>query len=421
MPDNSGDFPVVGQYQCSGLELGSVLGYFDRTLCNQIQAATFETCGCEPIFFDPDLVDHQPTTNVTNEDACYVCGNPDAVMTNPDALLLLPNTTSIRCDELSAVAMMGKFPSSYCINEIQPRAKNDCGCLEPLPPIDGSLFHDGRLETPQSEPDVEESRESTGFVCDICGPDGKLVNHDTFVSLSNGVTTCAALDEAGKAGLFEETYCSDEIIPRTVEENCCSFEPAAVELPEVEGEEPEPEQEEEEKEKQPSSHLPISSSDRLESSKFERVKGLETLPETFAANKCYVCGPNATVDNGNELLSLPDGVTTCSAFEAAGLAGLFNQTFCTEEAMVLAETECGCIVTSSPSVSPGVGGGEPFLANQLSGRIDASSLSSTGHYTEYPDETNVGDDADGTSRIPTPFFAMLSSMVIATVVSAAFL
>jgi hypothetical protein len=29
-PDNYGVFPLVGQYQCSGLELGSIIGYFDR-------------------------------------------------------------------------------------------------------------------------------------------------------------------------------------------------------------------------------------------------------------------------------------------------------------------------------------------------------------------------------------------------------
>jgi hypothetical protein len=28
--DNFGIFPLVGHYQCSGLELGSIIGYFDR-------------------------------------------------------------------------------------------------------------------------------------------------------------------------------------------------------------------------------------------------------------------------------------------------------------------------------------------------------------------------------------------------------
>jgi hypothetical protein len=380
-PENSGDFPVVGQYQCSGLELGSILGYFDRSLCNQIQAATFETCGCEPLFYDPDFVD-QPTMNTTEEEACYICGHPDAVMTNFNAFLPLPNHNTT-CAEFAASAMMGKYSSIYCTEEIQPRAKRFCGCVDPILPSDESMFHSGSLETPEAGEgsDEEETATSGGYICNICGPDETMVNHDTFVDLDNGVSTCAGIDAAGKAGFFEEKYCLDEIIPRTKEQNCCLAAPMDAAFP---VEEPTTE---------PSPPTIPFGSNRLDASK---IKEIETLPSLSNSVTCEVCGPDLVVETPNNFIPLPTGVTTCSAFAEAGLVGVLKETFCLEEAQALAKIHCGCVKTTE---------------------IVAKDLSATGNHFEYPEEVDIGNGAevDSSSPILSTFLPILSCLIIVTV------
>jgi hypothetical protein len=140
-----------------------------------------------------------------------------------------------------------------------------------------------------------------------------MQNPNNFVSLSNGVSTCFALEAAGLAGVFDESMCNDEIIPSVAAAECCMASPTEA----------------------PVSAPPGTS-----------LLDMETLP-TMSNSTCEVCGPDATVANPNLLVNLDIGVTTCAAFANAALAGVFDDDFCVNEVPSIVSTQCGCTSTTA--------------------------------------------------------------------------
>jgi len=176
-----GNFPVIGNYQCSGLELGAMTGFFSRDVCPELQSRTWEYCGCEPIFYDPSLVagvpepdkkenepdanhdddddddgiDEPPFNNRTSQDkdhhvprgganamfilpgdttgaaSCNLCGSHGAKVAKPDNLVELPNGTTTTCSALEGAGRLGMMTSDYCKLFAMPLVFSKCGgCAE---------------------------------------------------------------------------------------------------------------------------------------------------------------------------------------------------------------------------------------------------------------------------------------------------
>ncbi|KAG7341809.1 hypothetical protein IV203_006901 [Nitzschia inconspicua] len=411
--DNFGDFPIVGHYQCSGLELGSMIGYFDRQLCNEIQAAAFDTCGCEPLFYDPIIVKTPRIPSDENE-SCFICGKEEAVVTLPNQNVILPEF-SMSCGELATAGVMGQFSATYCQDEVQPRAHAVCRCAKTLLPDSGIVFHDGSstaATAPSSTPSpmtaghsAAEGAELNGrSVCAVC-PNGYVANPDLFVRLHNGMTTCAGLEAAGYAGLFDTSYCLETVVHLALENDCCSnstllddsflnatamdddfyqepnFSPSvtspiatfATKLPT-----PSP------------TEIGLRRLEPEDTFQFSDIADNTASEETEKAI-CHVCGEDGTVADPTKFVTFENGISTCGELAEAGLSGVFTQSFCESEAKVIATFGCGCTVA------------EP---------VKVTGLSATVTHQQYPTEVNVGEDYNSiaTSQGFTVNAALISGM-----------
>lgn len=366
---------------------------YSRQLCKEIQAATFDTCGCEPLFYDPDLI-RDPAVHTNETEICFVCGAEDAVVTQPDQHVILP-TTSITCAELAAAAMMGQYSGSYCREQIQPTVQSVCGCAKLFVPDDGIQFHQGSLDTPPApsaspsptisqHPAAEVSEIGDGFLCQICGSNGTVINPDIFVSLQNGITTCSGLEAAGLAGLFDDSYCLEEVIPLAYEHFCCSSDYTGVtseptSFPSVAST---IETSVSPNVAQPPTAAPIQiGSQRFEpGSKYQYKEALSNMPEGTENVVCKVCGEDGTIQDRTKLVDLDEGVTTCGALEEAGLSKVFSHTFCENEAKPVAASDCGCISGDSDGAL----------------QVSALSSTSTKHQVD-PAEVNVGIETNSSA------------------------
>jgi len=149
-PEAEGSFPLIGEYQCSGLELAAKVGFFDRNMCPEVQAKTAEFCGCEALFYDSALVPTSPRTVMTStsfpdsytsyttppvvllgntfgDKACDVCGNQKAIVANPDNIVTLPNGVQTSCSALQGAGRLGMFTSDYCRSNVMPLVFQTCG------------------------------------------------------------------------------------------------------------------------------------------------------------------------------------------------------------------------------------------------------------------------------------------------------
>lgn len=115
-----------------------------RKLSNKIQNATFATCGCEPLFYDPDLL-HEPAIKNQGGAFCSNCGENEAIVTLSNATITLPYFSASYA-EFAASAMMGKYSSDYCTHRLQAIAAKVCGCLLPSSNDGTFMFHDGILK-----------------------------------------------------------------------------------------------------------------------------------------------------------------------------------------------------------------------------------------------------------------------------------
>jgi hypothetical protein len=386
----------------------STLSWYTRQLCNDIQAATFDTCGCEPIFYDPDLL-REPGIVGNETETCFICGTEDAVVTRPDQTIILP-TSSTTCAELMASAMMGHYSVSYCQDHIQPRAQSVCGCAKTLLPDNGVVFHDGSLEahrapstspspTVTQHPEAEELNVGSGFVCQVC-PNGTVVNPDGFVSLNNGVTTCSGLEAAGLAGFFSSLYCYEEVVYLAMYGDCCSnttsglIDDAVLDEPTTsptiisynDASPPSP--------IAASTNLPTQSP--IESTSPRFVPGFQLNFNDFGSTTkesekvvCNVCEKNGIIQNPTKLVSLLNGVTTCGDLDKAGLLGVFTQEFCEVEAKAIASSDCGCIAG-----------------------MQVSALSSISHHQVDPSEVNVGEDSNSSARTIRRSFVTTAAAIV---------
>lgn len=244
--DAEGFFPVIGEYQCSGLELAAKIGFFDRKFCPEVQAKTAEYCGCEPIFYDPALAsspmeetsrsDLDSSSSSTNsygtlvllpgdtigDVTCDVCGSRQAVVANPGAIVTLPNGVMTSCSALQGAGRLGMFTADYCLSEVMPRVFRTCG----------GCFHDQEvnifnpesiLQPPPTEEKEEKEEEDkpidpfSNFVvgesilaCDICNSGSELALPNNLFTLSNEEISCQDFEDRLKNTAVTETFCVEE-------------------------------------------------------------------------------------------------------------------------------------------------------------------------------------------------------------------
>mmetsp|Transcript_1827 Transcript_1827/g.3987 ORF Transcript_1827/g.3987 Transcript_1827/m.3987 type:complete len:727 (+) Transcript_1827:129-2309(+) len=166
-----GTFPLIGSYECYGLELGAMVGFFDRDVCGELQSKATEYCGCEAIFFDPSLVlPEQPSSGKSGQEpnqeepgreeprfdnrtvnetengretedenlfllpgdtmgaaSCHLCGANSATIAKPNNLVELPNGRTTTCSALEGAGRLGMMTSNYCKVVAMPLAFNACG------------------------------------------------------------------------------------------------------------------------------------------------------------------------------------------------------------------------------------------------------------------------------------------------------
>ena len=247
-PDAEGFFPVIGEYQCSGLELAAKIGFFDRKLCPEVQAKTAEYCGCEPIFYDPALVsspmektsrsDIDSSNSSTNsygalvllpgdtigDITCDVCGSQQGIVANPGAIVTLPNGVMTSCSALQGAGRLGMFTADYCLSEVMPLVFRTCGgCFHDQ---DVNIFNpESILQPPPTEEKEEKEEEeeepidpsSSNFVvgesilaCDICDSGSDLALPNNLFTLSNEEISCQDFEDRLKNTAVTETFCVEE-------------------------------------------------------------------------------------------------------------------------------------------------------------------------------------------------------------------
>jgi hypothetical protein len=272
--DAEGIFPVIGEYQCSGLELAAKIGFFDRKLCPQVQAATAKYCGCDPIFYDSSLPlfptqgtsrsdigltssinsnSYEPSIvqpgDTMGDSSCDVCGSQTAIVANPDAIVTLPKGILTSCSALQGLGRLGMFTSDYCRSEVMPLVFRTCGgcyhgqavtLADPSDILDPS-FQDVEDHQPSITEDIstEIPASSSTFVvgeesvsCQICeiGRELALPNNPVTLSVGEiGEISCKAFEEELMKdwASLTESFCLKEasVIADTYCGGCVEAEP----------------------------------------------------------------------------------------------------------------------------------------------------------------------------------------------------
>ena len=254
--DAVGYFPLIGEYQCSGLGLAAKIGFFDRKLCPEIQEKTAEYCGCEPLFFDPTLVWTPPVEqssrtktlrqapgplvllpgDTVGAAACDVCGSRQAVVAQPIELVTLPNGVLTSCAALQAAGRLGMFSPTYCLSEVMPLVFDICGgCYHD---VDVNLFEPPSMmqqSTPEEtevgekdniEEDANDEEKADGAImnattpnfvvgeglvsCSVCESGSILSMPENTFTLSNETISCQDFEERLINTAVTETFCLEE-------------------------------------------------------------------------------------------------------------------------------------------------------------------------------------------------------------------
>jgi hypothetical protein len=269
-PDAEGVFPLIGEYECSGLELAAKIGFFDRKFCPEVQEKTAEYCGCEPIFYDPALIwspseatpriDVAPPSstkaighvvllpgNTVGDKTCDVCGSQKAIVAHPDAIATLPNGVMTSCSALQGAGILGMFTPDYCRKEVMPLVFQTCGgcyhdqemysfypeTILPQPILEE--LGGGGVETNEEEEEGEETEAITeeeeeedkpftsstpnfvvgdGIVsCHICESGSELAMPNNLFTLSNEEISCQNFENKLKNTALTEKFCLEEASP----------------------------------------------------------------------------------------------------------------------------------------------------------------------------------------------------------------
>jgi hypothetical protein len=187
----TGIFPIIGEYTCSGLELGSKIGFFDRELCEEIQSQTNIYCDCQPLF----------TTDASNNNE---------------------NETELQSPSFAGGIVSSTEPEPEPKKEIEPETEpepepetTDPLFVLPGDTINGSMCHvcggSNDNNSAATEDDLNSNTNSNSKVVVTTN----VNNPNRILNLPNSSvpTTCLSLEAAGRLGFFTSDYCTDIIQP----------------------------------------------------------------------------------------------------------------------------------------------------------------------------------------------------------------
>ena len=184
--------PNFQQMSCRTMQQRAESGLFPSIQCPRFGRIAEQYCGCK----------NKPYQYVTEEPEfyeCDLCGNGLEV-TNPNALVSLPNHSDRTCIDYMTDAMNGKISKQSC-ELLQPFTRGPCGCadsyqktLPPKPIEHDNCFSDlGKIQTlERAVPDPLVPREytlcpDTTFDLGVWGEDGEIKDGQPFIALRPNV------------------------------------------------------------------------------------------------------------------------------------------------------------------------------------------------------------------------------------------
>ena len=155
---------------------------------------------------------------------CQPCGLGYRIQ-NLDAEGYFPVIGEYMCSGLELAARLGFFDRDVC-PEIQVKTEEYCGCqpifwdpaLAPIPrmgEVPPSESRQTSVSGPSYIPILLPGDTIGDEACDVCGSQTAFVaDPGAIVTLPNGVpTSCAALQGAGRLGMFTSEYCRSKVMP----------------------------------------------------------------------------------------------------------------------------------------------------------------------------------------------------------------
>mmetsp|Transcript_118310 Transcript_118310/g.241824 ORF Transcript_118310/g.241824 Transcript_118310/m.241824 type:complete len:698 (-) Transcript_118310:214-2307(-) len=342
-----------------------------------------------------DLV---PTTG--NFGTCYVCGNEEDVITNPDFIVSLPNpgqpNFDVSCANLYQDGLNGFIPDESC-GFISQMATIPCGCSPPdftcnicgdeadmmvrnpdqtltLPTDPSNQVTCGALATAGANGELSPAECTTAtlfafvpcecapsnFTCSVCGDGNKANNLEAVIEVPgiDETTTCGGIEASGLSGELSPEACTAVTAYNRVTTTCgcapeegygeclvCGDNSSVPMTPDVE------------------LTLALADTDTCQSLYDDGKNGLlgpgrcgaAQAQAAFACNcappdyTCNVCGGDGT----NTTMLYPDTnftvpgiglLVNCGELETAGLDGVINPNDC-GLISPLVQAQCGCAPT----------------------------------------------------------------------------
>lgn len=434
--DAEGNFPLIGEYKCSGMELAAKIGFFDRKLCTEIQDKAAEYCGCEPDFYDPALLfspsspilssRNEPTESsfdrvvipgdTIGDKSCDVCGSKKAIVANPYEIVTLKSGVQTSCSALQGAGRIGLFTSEYCRKEVMPLVFQTCGgCFHEQQ--ENIVDPDSILGPGPSSSSVDE----TNFVpCQICDAESELSMPDNLVTIADGNITCRTFeDELKNAGVaFTETFCRDEA--RAIADAYCggcvaiSTESSKEEslLADNTSNENEMDETDKNQDSQTTPNDPredststatsetssVLSNNLLKQSEMDEIdeKDRDFVPKWSKVEEMYEGGQS----------NLDDTVKDATSTAASEVASLLDNN--SLEQTHIEDMESVRSTQMNP-VDPDKDAGVDIIMSRIDEEEDRKPRPSSGTHSELPEEIDVGDDSIDSGDIDKPIAAAASS------------
>ena len=285
----------------------------------------------------PTRAELTPAPN-TGYPPCFICGDPDASITKPDAIVESAFLDPIPCSTLDLLARSSFLDPDICSATLFISI-SVCGCraAPTMAPIDAPTAPVTPFPTPVYTP-----APNTGYLpCFICGREESVATNSggrvETVSLSS--TPCSVLDTVGRNGQIAEDVCA-EILPVADVECGCSGPPT----------------------NEPSSLPSIAP--------VPTTPGPTLVPTTLGPQytpapntgflPCFICGDeDANMSNPGGIIETPSlEAVSCQILDIFGRIGQVDEEICIE-AQAVAKDACGCAdppsaapVTPVPSAAP---------------------------------------------------------------------